>query len=110
RQRTAERSMSLIRVNVKLKASDQHDAKSAPPDWHEHVWVPFSQYTEIEHRRPVTVQIPGVGPLELVYSRRKRSLGGYATLEQMITTYNPGRATPKEWDSHLRLQDASGQM
>lgn len=95
------RTQSLIRVH--LASKDGH--------WARHVWVPFSNYNTLHDiTTPTRVNdIPGFGPIQLIYGRADRPLPATLVLEKLQTDFYPGEVQAREWTSYFRYKDeASG--
>lgn len=96
RQRNAGRQMSLVRVRIE---------STTQPDWKRWVWVPFTLYGDFEDKRPMPVEVPGLGTVELVYGRKERKLPAPITLEQLHVNFTTGRNTARDWHSFIRFED-----
>lgn len=110
RDRDADTSRLYAMVRVELRSGE----------WHRSAWVPFHRYSfdddamataRLTRWEPVAFDVPGVGEVEVIFTRERRPLELSVELDEFILTSQFGgftgeTASIRDWTSVIRFDGA----
>ncbi|TVQ81089.1 MAG: hypothetical protein EA380_02555 [Phycisphaeraceae bacterium] len=111
RDRDADTSRLYAMVRVEMRAGE----------WQGSAWVPFHRYSfdddamatpRLTRWEPVAFDVPGVGEVEVIFTRERRPLGLAVELDEFILTSQFGgftgeTASIRDWTSVIRFDEAA---
>lgn len=97
------RSSSAIRVRIS-------SPEGVEPAWGDSQWVMFSQFPHLG-AQPLEITLPGTQDRwQLIYSRKRHSLGATVTATKLTVDHFPGMRSVKSWHSDIAVQSPAGHV